>query len=411
MKVALVHQPWNDPTPPVESGSIAIWIDRVAARLAREHGVEVVVYGRNRSGGWQEETRDGVTDCRVPLGADPRVLRWLQRLPSRPGRPSFASSWYFRTYTRNVARDAAARGCDVVHLFNFPQTVPVVRAKNRAAKIVLHMQCEWLAQLDRAVIRRQIETADALVGCSDFVTRSTVAAFPDAADRCHTVYNGVDTDTFVGQQRTEREGPQLVFVGRVSPEKGVHVLLDAFEIVLREHPNARLRIVGPPAEAPSEFMVFPGGDPVLAELFGRYGGSYLPALDQRAAALGAERVEFSRSVPHSELSPLFADADVAVVPSIWQEPFGMIVAEAMSCETPVVASRVGGIPEIIVDGETGILVERSDPAALAAALLEVLGDADFRASAGPAGRARAVELFAWDRIAAATRALYAELGN
>jgi starch synthase len=96
---------------------------------------------------------------------------------------------------------------------------------------------------------------------------------------------------------------------------------------------------------------------------------------------------------------------VFLCPSVY-EPFGLINLEAMACGTPVVASRVGGIPEVVVDGETGFLVPPGDPRALAAAVREVLADPERAARLGHAGRRRVVDKFSWERIAERTLDVY-----
>jgi starch synthase len=101
-------------------------------------------------------------------------------------------------------------------------------------------------------------------------------------------------------------------------------------------------------------------------------------------------------------------ADVFVVPSVY-EPMGIVNLEAMACETAVVASRVGGIPEVVVDGETGFLVEPANPEELAARVNELVSDPELAARFGQAGRKRAVEHFSWRAIAERTAGLYGGL--
>jgi len=105
---------------------------------------------------------------------------------------------------------------------------------------------------------------------------------------------------------------------------------------------------------------------------------------------------------------LYNEASVFACPSIY-EPFGIINLEAMACETPVVACAVGGIKEVVVDGETGFLVPPQEPEKLGRALAKVLGDEDAAAKMGKAGRRRVLDHFTWDRIAEKTLALYRSL--
>jgi glycosyltransferase involved in cell wall biosynthesis len=107
------------------------------------------------------------------------------------------------------------------------------------------------------------------------------------------------------------------------------------------------------------------------------------------------KVTFVNRVDHSELAEWYRRADIFVFPSLWQEPFGMPPTEAMAAGLPVVATRSGALPEIVVDGETGLLVERGDVDGLAQALLELLRNPAKRSRMGAAGRSRVLEHFNW----------------
>jgi starch synthase len=116
----------------------------------------------------------------------------------------------------------------------------------------------------------------------------------------------------------------------------------------------------------------------------------------------------SGMLPKPEVIQLLSHARVFCCPSVY-EPLGIVNLEAMACGAAVVASRVGGIPEVVADGETGLLVPPDDPPALAAALNELLADPTRAAQLGAAGRKRAVAEFGWPQIAAQTAELYREL--
>jgi len=119
-------------------------------------------------------------------------------------------------------------------------------------------------------------------------------------------------------------------------------------------------------------------------------------------------VWIDRMLPRDHVIQLYSHASVFVCPSVY-EPFGIINLEAMACEIPVVASRVGGIPEVVVDGETGLLVPPRDPAALAEAINLILGCAELSARFGKAGRARVEKHFSWQAIAMQTKEVYASV--
>jgi glycosyltransferase involved in cell wall biosynthesis len=198
-------------------------------------------------------------------------------------------------------------------------------------------------------------------------------------------------------------------VGRVSPEKGVHVLLEAFEKVLVEYPNAQLLVIGPPAQLPKEFLVGLNHEAHVAELTSYYQGKkYFDVLLDNLSADLKRQVTFTNSVPHAKLPTLYRDSDVLINPS-FSEAFGMSLIEAMASEVPVVATSVGGMPDIVGDGETGLLVAPGDSAALATAIIRLLSDQELREKMGKAGRQRAVDLFSWEQVVKSLLNFYQEL--
>ncbi|MBI2951818.1 glycosyltransferase family 4 protein [bacterium] len=399
MKIAFVSQPLDRIIPPFQS-SIGIWTHEVARRLARFCGV--TVYTRGDRAQRDAEWDGGIRHRCVSVRPDDRLLRLLRRLSGLYGsrRPLFASGLYYLGYILRVANDLRDRPCDVVHVQNFSQFVPVIRAFNPDARIVLHMHCEWLTQLDRRMIERRLRQADLVVGCSDYITRKIRQRFPRFADRCQTVCNGVDVDRFSGKNGHPRGGDarRLLFVGRISPEKGVHVLLDAFQKVVARCPQARLEVVGPQGAAPIEFIVGLADDPRVSGLASFYRGDYFSLLQSRLSSDAMGRVSFKGQVAHSRLSDHYRNADVLINPSL-SEAFGMSLVEAMATGIPAVATRVGGVPEVVEDGKTGLLVEPGDASALAGAILRLLDDEGLRRSMGEAARRRAVERYSWEAVA------------
>ncbi|MEM2915561.1 MAG: glycosyltransferase family 4 protein, partial [Candidatus Bathyarchaeia archaeon] len=197
---------------------------------------------------------------------------------------------------------------------------------------------------------------------------------------------------------------RLLFVGRVSPEKGVHVLLEAFQKVISRYPKAQLEIVGP-TNVPLNFEWFwsLGLDDKVLRFASSFchnpKGNYFSFLQKQLISLNiADNVTFTGFVPNSEMIKHYRDVDVVVNPS-FSESFGRSLIEAMACEVPVVAARVGGMTEIVENGKTGILVEPGDADALAEAIIRLLSNEDLRKSMGKAARKRVVELYSWERVA------------
>ncbi len=415
MKIGFVYPHWNIPDPPGgHVDALAVLVHEITRRLARRH--EVLVYPRQGRGQRVEAEHEGVRFRRVPVGVDRALsaLKLLDRLGlRRRSRPFHSSSLYYAFYARRVARDLSERGCEVVHLFTCWSFLPVLRAANPQARIVLHLQDHGAVQRDRALTERCLSLADCIVGCSEYVTGQVRERFPRLADRCRSVCNGVDLDRFGRPSAADAAQPpeagRVLFVGRVSPEKGVHVLLDAFAALASRLPQARLDLVGPRSVAPKQFVDPLDEDPHFTSLRGFYRdpASYFAYLERKLDGDLARRVRFLGEVPHSELPELYRRAELFVFPSLWHEPFGIPVVEAMAAGRPVVATRGGAFTELVDDGRTGLLVERGDAEGLAEAIAGLLSDADLRVAMGEAGRKRAGERYGWDAMVDRLESIYA----
>jgi spore coat protein SA len=406
VKLAFVTQPWAVALPPSES--VAVGTKAIAEGLAGDH--EPVIWSPPPPGSDTREARLNGVEYRFVHGrGDYRAQRLLERLrPLFPARrPPFTSYLHYPSYNFQVALALRREQPDAIRISNFSKLVPLFRRACPSARIVLSMHCEWLNQLDRRLVSRQLRGADVIVGVSEFITERIRAAYPEHASRCMTVHNGADVETIVPRPEGQGSGTvRLLTAGRISPEKGTHVLLEAFARVAARRPEVELRVVGKEGLPSREMLVEIESDPRVLELEPLYRPGYLERIQ---AALPSEirpRVHFEPWVAHHELPARYAAADAFVFPSIWAEPFGIPVAEAMAAGLPVVATRVGGIPEIVADGETGLLVSPGDPDSLAEALERIVADAALRADFGRAGRRRAVEHFSWGRAADSYREIF-----
>ena len=403
LRVAFINQPFNPVRPPAQFFSLPIWIYNVARCL--EGQADVTVYSRQEPDQQPAQTFEGIEYRRVPVRQDEQILKVLKRLPaSLLGGPAFNSPLYYRGYIHQIARDLQARPCDVVHILNFSQFVPVVRLLNPKAKIVLHMQGEWLGQLHAKSLEPRLRQADAILGCSDHLTRIAQAAFPQFASRCYTVYNGVDETVFSPapvESAASEPGrpPRLLYVGRVAPGKGVHTLLEAFLLARLRCPGLEVVVAGPiPKDAKMEFLIALSKDPLVARLREDFSGSYLDHLKAILPPEAAVQVTFTGPVQHTQLVEQYRQADILLNPS-YSEAFGMSLVEAMACEKPVIGCRLGGMREVVTEGVTGLLVPPGDAAALSEAILKLLEDPALRLAMGKAGRERVLELYSWKQVA------------
>jgi len=160
---------------------------------------------------------------------------------------------------------------------------------------------------------------------------------------------------------------------------------------------------------PGPYICDLSDEPMVHDLAPMFQKGYLESLKQWIPADLRERVRFLGGVPYSETRDFYANACVAVFPSVWQEPFGMPVVEAMMSGLPIVVTKSGGMPELVVNGETGFVVQRNDSRALGDALLLLLREPDLRVRMGQAGKDRARKLYTWEKVAERMLQVYCDL--
>jgi len=227
-------------------------------------------------------------------------------------------------------------------------------------------------------MRRFYKNLDVVMACSNFYAEA--ARDSKLFKKVIVVYNGIKLLPFTPMKNNYN----LLYLGRIVRLKGVDVLLQAMPDVIGQFPEVTLTLAG---DGP-----FKGDCEAMAKDLG---------IDRNVNFLGYKDYEY--------LTHLLADSTLLVVPSVCPEAFGLVSVEAMSVGRAVVASRVGGIPEIVMDGKTGLLVSPSDPKELAGALVSLLRDPLRSAAFGRAGRNYAEEYFSAERYTAKTLEVYKSL--
>lgn len=255
--------------------------------------------------------------------------------------------------------------------------------------------------------RTAYEAADGVIAVSEGMKRDVMKLYGVPEDRVKVIYNGIDPDFYkptfdeeiLKKWGVDPKRPYVLFVGRVTRQKGISQLIQAIPQIDK---NAQ--------------VVLCAGAPDTQEL-----ADECKHLIEKVQATRDGVVWIQDAVPHTELRVLYSHATVFATPSLY-EPFGIINLEAMSCGTPVVGSAVGGIPEIIVDGETGYLVplkavsatnfEPADPKTFqtdfAHKLNKILENPELAKKMGEVSRKRAIDVFSWKTIAKQTFDFYAE---
>ena len=242
------------------------------------------------------------------------------------------------------------------------------------------------------------ESADAIIAVSDGMRADVLAAYPSVdPTKVVTIRNGVDVDRF--KPTTDSAlltelgitGRYAIFVGRITRQKGLAHLLRAWQNVPVEYGLVLA------AGSPDEEMI----------------GNEVKALIEELQKTRPNVIWIPDMLPHEKLCALLTSADLFICPSIY-EPLGIVNLEAMACETAVLATRVGGIPEVVADGNTGKLVNYNGDSAvlehdLSNAIIELMKEPALLKQYGEAGRKRAAAEFGWPAVARATLALYQSL--
>jgi spore coat protein SA len=273
------------------------------------------------------------------------------------------------------------RSFDLIHIHNRPQWIPLLRRFGYKGYLLLHLQNDHLGHWKADMLDALAPQLQGVAVCSTYLRNTFATKSAAMAAKTRVVFNGVNTGIFHPREEL-REPRTIFFVGRFDPEKGVLQLVQAFAHVLQDHPDARLVIGGTTG-------------------FGTHKETqYVREVRSKASLLDSQHpgcVQFPGYIHHdNDLPACFQRATIFASPSLFQEPFGLVNAEAMACATPVVGSGRGGIPEVV--GDTGVLANPEDTQEFASALSTLLAQPERRARLGRASMQRARSLFDWQVI-------------
>jgi alpha-maltose-1-phosphate synthase len=387
--------------PPNVYGGAGVHVEFLSRELARLMDVEVRCFGdqrvddgRLRVRGYPEPGDMTAPDYLRPVfGAMGRCATWA-------GADVDADVVHCHTWYTHLGGILASQGYGLPLVITVHSLEPLRPWKRE--------QLHGGYDLSRWVEQTALGMADAVVAVSKGTRDDILHVTSVQPGRVHVIHNGIDTSLYRRVSETfvlERYGvdpsrPIVLFVGRVTRQKGITYLARAIPMI----------------DASAQ-VVLCAGAPDTPQI----------AAEMEEAVAAAQRqpgdvIWIEEMLPREELIQFYSHTSVFCCPSIY-EPFGIINLEAMACGTPVVASAVGGIPEVVVDGETGVLVpleqqsespfEPLDPhqfsADLALAINRLLGDATLRGQMGRAGRERVERQFGWPAIAQQTADLYASL--
>ncbi|WP_127580049.1 glycosyltransferase family 4 protein [Paenibacillus koleovorans] len=365
----LIIAPPQIPVPPAVGGSVENCIYQIARRMATNHRITVAC--RQSGGQSAAASRGNLHFVRVPRGSA-------------------------AAYLKAIRRRLRGQRFDMIQIDNRPSYVPIVRKLFPGIPISVFLHSPTFitppsSSVGRAAVH--LSGATLIVANSRALAGQLKAMFPRLKSRIRHVLLGADLSQFRPPTEHERSRTRsgyglsgsfnIVFAGRLIPKKGVPVLIRAARLVRQQVPSAKLVIAGGAGK--------PG---------------YVSGL-KRLAAVNQVPLKFMGYVPRLRMHEVYWVGDCFVCPSQWKEPFGLVNAEAMAAGTPVVASRIGGIPEIISHGDTGLLVSRyRSPSAFAGQILKLARDRGAASRMAQRARQAAVHRFNWGSTASKLASIY-----
>jgi spore coat protein SA len=380
------------PIPPIRGGAAELFIEKVAGRLTAWRPVVIGVSDPELP---RRETRGRVAYYRVPLQGWAKWLycRYRHRFP---------------LYDRQVARIIQRIRPDLVHVHNRPLlALSLQRRLPSQVPIILHMHnlYESLGKRERPPLESPIPVAG-FAACSNFVLERERSRLGSGARLSRVIYNGVETGAFaslwdqapealeVRRQYGIGDEPTVLFAGKLRAAKGVHILLAAMDLVWQSVPRAVLVLVGGTEYGRGRAM---RETPFMSQL-------------RRDLDRAPGRVVLTGFIPPAAMPRTYLLGDIFVGPSQIEEGLGLVFLEAAAAGLPLIATRRGGIPEVVQDGFNGLLLQQpDDPAELAAKIISLLGDPPLRQRLGRQGRDWVLATFAWEHIARTLEAFYDDI--
>jgi starch synthase len=382
MRVAMMTREY----PPEVYGGAGVHVTELVAQLRQLCDVDVHCMGAARAGAFAHRPDPLLTNANPALSTLSSDLRMADAAAG-------ANVVHSHTWYTGMAGHIAALLHGMPHVLTAHSLEPLRPWKAE--------QLGGGYQVSLWVERTAVQAADAVIAVSSGMREDVLTAYPALnADRVHVVKNGVDTsvwypgpteagESIIDELGVDRSRPIVAFVGRITRQKGVpHLIAAAHRF------------------APETQLVLCAGSPDTPEIAAEVTAAVSGLAEERGGVFWVRDI-----LPAHRIREILSAATVFVCPSVY-EPLGIVNLEAMACETAVVASDVGGIPEVVTDGVTGTLVhyDATNPAAfdadLADAINALISDSARAARYGSAGRQRCIDEFSWARIAAQTLEVY-----
>ncbi|MCP1356605.1 glycosyltransferase family 4 protein [Aneurinibacillus migulanus] len=357
------------PVPPIRGGAIQSYIAGVSPMLSKHHDITIL----------------GITDPELPSQQKVDNITYV-RVPGRA----------LDIYLKGVISYLSENSFDIIHIFNRPRIIAPIRQVAPNARIILSMHNDMFLpeKIDPVEAPTAIEQVERIITVSNYVGRTIVDLYPQAADKVKTIYSGVDVKRYIPATpdtvRKEREELRrqfqlqskqvILFVGRLSPKKGVDILVRSMNGLADKHKDCALVLVGSKWYSDDEISDYV---------------AYVRAL----AARSPIPVVTTGFVHADQVHKWFWTGDVFVCPSQWEEPLARVHYEAMAAGLPIITTARGGNPEVMINGQNGLVIDQPEnPDAFTRALSTLLSDKDVMKRMGSKGRELAIQHYDWGRV-------------
>lgn len=357
------------PVPPIRGGAIQSYIAGVSPMLSKHHDITIL----------------GITDPELPSQQKVDNITYV-RVPGR----------VLDIYLKGVISYLSENSFDIIHVFNRPRLIAPIRQVAPNARIILSMHNDMFLpeKIDPVEAPTAIEQVERIITVSNYVGRTIVDLYPQAADKVKTIYSGVDVKRYIPATpdtvRKEREELRrqfqlqskqvILFVGRLSPKKGVDILVRSMNGLADKHKDCALVLVGSKWYSDDEISDYV---------------AYVRAL----AARSPIPVITTGFVHADQVHKWFWTGDVFVCPSQWEEPLARVHYEAMAAGLPIITTARGGNPEVMINGQNGLVIDQPEnPDAFTKALSTLLSDKDAMKRMGSKGRELAIQHYDWGRV-------------
>jgi glycosyltransferase involved in cell wall biosynthesis len=386
-KVAMIG-PELYPIPPIRGGATELFIEKVSQSMNR---YRPMIFSPADPALPSRESRQDIQYFRFKVNPIKKILySWVKV--------------YLADYEQQIVQTLAKLDPDIIHIHNRPLLPPFFKERFPGKKIIFHMHnlYNYLGRFEKPQGEFEVQ-ADLTLACSRFLLEKEKDRMGRGSRHQAVVYNGVDTEVFLPRWQKEAEaeavrrhygleGKKVVlYTGKIRESKGVMVLFSAMKQVFLQDPNVHLVLAG------GTGFGYKRTDK-RTEFLNRLQREIEP-FRNRVLPLGF--------TPPQDMPRIYLLGDIFVAPSQLEEALGMVFLEASSCGLPVIGTSQGGIPEVIRDQETGLLLKEKDNVEeLSGKILYLLQHPDQAREMGEKGRQLMLDHFSWDKIAERLESLY-----